>query len=96
MGGGREGSEGQRRWRSAGERERDRGGERLRVRERGQGVSGRLQTRHQAEGRASSVKQEVAIAAHASTRTCSYWQEEDDAVGWWAGLSTVLGHSWAD
>ena len=61
-------------------RERARGGERLRVRERGQGVSGRLQTRDQGEGRASSAKQEVVVAARASTRTCSYWQEEDDAA----------------
>ena len=31
-----------------------------------------------------------------ATASCSYWQEEDDAVGWWVGLSTVLGQSWAD
>ena len=27
------------------------------------------------------MKQEVTVAARASTRTCSNWQEEDDMVG---------------
>ena len=78
-----------------GEEARGRRGEQ-RVRGEAEGAAGRLQTWDQGEGRASGAKQEVAVAARASTRTCSYWQEEDDAAGWCAGLSTVLGHSWAD
>ena len=63
------------------------------MRERSEGPRGVSVVSLEGPGR----KQEVARGERArATASCSYWQEEDDAVGWWAGLSTVLGHSWAD